>query len=62
MRPASLVAFLLLLLVAAAHILRVAFGVEIMVEGTRVPQWPSLLGAVVFGATAFYLWKNESGD
>lgn len=59
MKPATQIAFVLLLLVAAAHVLRMVYRVEITAGGVDIPQGLSLLGVVIFGATALFLWKQE---
>jgi len=47
MKPASLVAAIVLDLVAVAHVLRLAFRTEVLVGGWVVPMWVSGLGFVV---------------
>jgi hypothetical protein len=46
MKPASLVAAIVLDLVAVAHVLRLAFRTEVLVGGRVVPMWVSGVGFV----------------
>jgi hypothetical protein len=47
MKPASLLAAVLLDVVALAHLLRLVFHTEVTVGGTVVPMWISVVGCVV---------------
>ncbi len=58
MRPIATIAVILLTAVAAAHALRLVFGVELTVGSTVMPMWASVVGAVVPGALAVLLWKE----
>ena len=53
MRPASLVAAIVLDLVAVAHLIRLVLRTEVIIGGTVVPMWVSGVGFVV--ATALGL-------
>ncbi len=55
MRPIATIAVILLSAVAAAHALRLVFGVELTVGSTVMPMWASVVGAVVPGALAVLL-------
>lgn len=59
MKPASLAAAILLSLVAIAHLLRLAFGVEMTVGGTVIPMWLSVVGVVVPLGVAILLWRER---
>jgi hypothetical protein len=59
MRPVSLIVSVLLLLIAVIHLLRIVFGVEVIVGGTAVPMWISLIGCVVTAALAVLLWRES---
>ena len=37
---------ILLLIIAAAHLLRLLTGAELVVDGTRIPLWVSLVGCL----------------
>ncbi len=58
MRPIATIAVILLSAVAAAHALRLVFGVELTVGSTVMPLWASVVGTVVPGALAVLLWKE----
>lgn len=62
MKTGSLMATVLLTLIAAAHVVRVVFGVDIVVGGTVVPMWPSVVGTLVTGGVAFLLWRERRPD
>lgn len=59
-RPMTRLASGIFGLVALAHVLRLAFQVEVVVGGWRVPMAISVFGALVPAALAFFLWR-ESG-
>ena len=44
-------------LVAALHLLRLIFGLEIVVAGYPLPLWPSALAAIVFGTLGAWIMK-----
>ncbi len=58
MRPATLLACLFLCLVAAGHLLRIALGIEVIVDDVAIPMWPSVLAAVVTIGLAIGLWRD----
>jgi protein-S-isoprenylcysteine O-methyltransferase Ste14 len=47
MKPASVIAAIVLAIVAIAHALRLVFHTEVIVGGTVIPMWVSGLGCVV---------------
>jgi hypothetical protein len=46
MKPASLLAAIVLDIVAVAHVLRLAFHTEVIIGGTVIPMWVSAIGCV----------------
>jgi Na+/H+ antiporter NhaA len=58
-KTGSLLAVIVFVLVAIAHLLRIIGGVEITVGETSVPQWVSVGGVIVPGLIAFLLWKES---
>lgn len=58
MKIGSLLAIVVLSLVACAHLLRLIDGTEIIARGVDVPQWVSVFGVVVPGVVAWLLWKE----
>jgi hypothetical protein len=59
MKPAALVATAFLFVVAAAHLLRVALGVEVTAGGWRVPMWMSVAAIVFTGGLGIALWRES---
>ena len=49
----SLVAGVFFLLIALAHVLRVAFGASVVVQSTAIPMWASVVAVVVAGYLAY---------
>lgn len=58
MKPASLIAVLVFSLVAAAHLVRLLFRLEIAIGGTAVPMWVSVVGFFVAATLAFALFRE----
>jgi hypothetical protein len=59
MKPAALVATGFLFVVAAAHLLRLLFGVEVIAGGRVVPMWVSAVAPLVTGGLGFALWRES---
>ncbi len=59
MKPGSLIATILLSLVALAHLARLVLGIHVTLETTLVPMWISVLGTIVPAAVAFMLWRES---
>jgi hypothetical protein len=59
MKTGSLLATILLSLVALAHLLRLLTQSEITLNGTLVPLWVSVLGVVVPGGIALLLLRER---
>lgn len=59
MKPIATITIVLLTAVAAAHALRLVFGVELIVGSTVMPMWVSVVGALVPGALAVLLWRES---
>ena len=45
-------------LVALLHVLRLVFGWEVMIQGSSVPMWVSVVGVVIAGSLAIMLWRE----
>ncbi len=58
MRPFASISVVLLALIAVGHLMRVLAGWEIVIGGTVIPMWPSLLVLLVFGWLAIMLWRE----
>lgn len=59
MKPASLLAALLLLLVAAAHLLRVVVDIPVTIGTMSLPTWPSVIAVIVPTVLAVGLWRER---
>ncbi len=61
MKTGSFLAFVVFVMVAFAHLIRLVYGAEVTVDDTVVPMWVSIAGLVVPAGIAFLLWKESSG-
>ncbi|HLD63488.1 MAG TPA: hypothetical protein VI913_01185 [Candidatus Peribacteraceae bacterium] len=52
------IAAVLFVLVALFHVLRLAFGIDVSIEGWSIPIWPSIAVIVVAGYLSWKLWKS----
>jgi hypothetical protein len=59
MISATRLTVILLLLVAAAHLVRIVLGIEVIVGRTTVPMWISGVAIVVPIALATALWREH---
>ena len=59
MKTGSKLAVLVFSIVAIAHLLRIIFGVNLIIGDWSVPQWVSALGVVGPGAIAWLLWRES---
>jgi hypothetical protein len=58
MKPFTTIAAVIFVLIAFAHILRMFFGWEVMVNGMAVPKWASLAGLVIAAGLAVMLLRE----
>ncbi len=59
MKPAALVATLLLSVVAMLHLLRLLLQLQFTVGGTEIPMWASVPAVLGPGALAVWLWREQ---
>lgn len=59
MKAGSILAILVFIIVAIAHLVRLSDGIIVTVGDWNVPQWVSIVGALVPGTIAFMLWKER---
>jgi len=59
MKTGSVLATIVFLLVAMAHLLRLLTQSEITVNGVSVPLWVSVLGVIVPGGIALLLLRER---
>jgi len=57
-KPFTTIAIAIFSLICLAHIVRLGYGLDIMIGGWAVPLWVSAPGAIVTGGLAFMLWKE----
>ena len=55
-KPFTMLAVLIFAIVVLIHLLRLAFGWEVTINGAAIPMWASVLGLVVAGGLAAGLW------
>jgi protein-S-isoprenylcysteine O-methyltransferase Ste14 len=58
MKLGTVIAATVFVLIALAHVLRIAFGVQVTVGTTEVPTWVSAVGVVVALALAWLLVRD----
>ena len=49
----ALIAGVVFLVIALAHVVRIAIGATVIVEGAAVPMWASVLAVLVMGFLAY---------
>ncbi len=59
MKTGTLLAMIFLVVFAVFHLLRLLFGVTIVIGGTTVPLWASILAFLVSGILAVMLWRES---
>ena len=57
MNPGTLLAIVLLVVVAVAHLLRLFFGWQVTVADAVIPMWASGVAFAVSAFAAILLWK-----
>ena len=58
MKPATHLASVILAVVSLAHLLRIAFGVQVTLADKLVPMWVSGVAFLVAGGAAVMLWRE----
>ena len=59
MKPFTMLAIVIFLLIAIVHLCRLSRPFEVVVHGTVVPQWASIVGFVVAAVLALMLWRES---
>jgi hypothetical protein len=57
-KPYTTMASVLLLMVALAHVLRLAFGWQVTIGDAFIPMWMSAIAAVITATIAVMLWRE----
>lgn len=58
MKPAHVLTVALLLAIAAAHVLRLLLGWEVVVNRVTIAMWPSVIAIIVTLGLAVALWRE----
>jgi hypothetical protein len=61
MKPFSTIAAVIFSILSFAHLLRLYFHWEVIVNGFVLPQWVSVPACILPGALAFMLWREARG-
>jgi hypothetical protein len=59
MKPFTIVSVAVLSFIAFAHLLRVIFGWEAIINGLYIPLWASAIAIVFFAGLACLLWRES---
>ena len=59
MKPFTSIAALIFAVIGIVHILRLILGWEVRISSFEIPQWISILGALIAGLMAIMLWKEN---
>ena len=59
MKASTIITVIFLLLVSAAHLLRMIFRVEIIAATFAIPMWMSLAAFIFTAALAIWLWVDN---
>ena len=59
MKPFTTLAAILLALIALVHLYRLVRPFEVVVGGTAIPMWVSIVGLVVAGGLSIMLWRES---
>lgn len=57
-KPFTTMASVLLLVVALAHVLRLAYGWQVTIGDVFIPMWASGVAAVIAAGVAVMLWRE----
>jgi hypothetical protein len=59
MKPFTTLAIIIFTLMALVHLYRLVWGLDIVVQGHAMPQWPSIVGLIVAGLLAIMVWRES---
>ena len=57
-KPFTIIAVVILSLMALLQLLRLVLGWEVMVNGVKVPVWASGIGSVIAAGLAVMVWRE----
>ncbi|MHB9024896.1 MAG: hypothetical protein ACYC7E_12095 [Armatimonadota bacterium] len=58
MKPATTLVVIVFFLVAIAHLLRLIFQTEVVINGVTIPLWVSIIGCIVPALLAVLVWRE----
>lgn len=58
MKPFTNFAIAIFILIAVMHLIRLVFGWEVTLDSKVVPMWVSVMGLLIAGALAYFLWRE----
>jgi len=59
MKASAIIAVIFLLMVSVAHLIRLIFQAQIMVNNFAVPMWMSAAACIFTAALAIWLWTDN---
>lgn len=59
MKPGVQVALAFAIVVAVAHLVRLALRIPITIGGVGVPMWPSVVAIPLFAGLAYWIWRDS---
>jgi hypothetical protein len=59
MKPFTVIAIVLMSLIAILQFVRFILGWEVLVNGVSIPSWVSAIAFVVAGGVAVMLWRES---
>ena len=61
MKSFTKIAIAVFSLVAVLHLLRLVFGLEVVISSVIIPLWVSIIGFLAAGVLAVLLWREMRG-
>ena len=58
-KPFTTIAAVIFALIALVHAYRLVRGFEVVVDGTALPQWVSVVGVLLAALMALMLWRES---
>jgi hypothetical protein len=59
MRPSTVITIAFLLVICAAHLVRVIYRMEIVAGGVTIPLWASVAASLGTAALAGWIWRDQ---
>ena len=59
MKPFATLAIAIFILIAVVHLLRLVYGWEATVNNLVIPMWVSVVGLLIAGTLAYFLWRES---